>query len=403
MNLERQTVALFLALLGLAFTEASAGEYTAELIPPTEAEGFVFDVIAPFQLNDRGVVVGVAASFETIDQRLFHYRKGATTDISVVEDFPRPHSLNRAGVVVLTEGRRLAKIRTPNGAVRPLEGGLSDDELSSLHFGAAGRKGRVAAYDDRPYLYSKRQGGWSLISSAHPIFDRTPLIPAAVNRRGQVLLLTLADQGRGVDGAFLYDLDGEVDLVPAAQGDIFTEIALNDAGTVAGTRLRSDGLNRAYYYQNGDFIEIVPEGRTRSTFHELLQDGRTLVGVDRGREAFVYTPETGITPLWTTSETFQFGLESGCSKPEKAHLGRLSMNERGDVVGLLGCVGARGPFHFRAGEGFTFLRPALESLPLKIRRPEPVDLNEKGQILVNFWGGEDPDPKNGGALLTPIN
>lgn len=394
-----------LALVTPAPTGAASQRYSVEPIPPIETRDGTFDVIAPFLLNDRGVVVGIGASFERVDHRLFHYHGGRTTEIVTDDDQPIPRALNRRGVVVAQVDRRLVKIRTPSGPLEPLVGGLSDEEVGSLNFGGAGSKGRVVAFSNplpaRPYLY-KGRGGWRLLTSDHPAFASEHLEPIAINRAGRVLILSLAGGG-SVEGALLRRPNGDVEVVRSEEGETITGIELNDRGAVAGTVVRG-AENLAFYYDSRDgFREIVAPGQTRSAFHDLLDDGTALIGSDRGRAVFTFHPARGLSRLWAASDLLAFAESVGCVQPEKAHFIRLSMNQRRDIVGLFGCVGAPGPVHFSEGTGFTFIRDQLTALGTRVRRPEPVALNERGQILLIFWAGEDPDAKSAGVLLSPID
>ncbi len=413
--------ALTLVVLTVAALPALADggkSYTIDVVPDLETSRGVFDRFTAVDLNNRGVVVGDARGsvIELEDQNaLFFYRNGRVTELDTAGFRVRPLALNNKGIVVgrtrvLDDIPRLLRVSRGRKALL-LDAGLSDAELRQLRFWGLGPNGEVLASvgplgEMRAHIYRSRQSRWEPIDTGAAEFDAAQTFAEAINRRGDLLIVT-AHENFDSETVFILLADGSIQTVATPSGGVFHVHQLSDSRIVVGSSSHDELTSRAFYWDPvGGGRTIHPEGYLDSFASSINRDGTTLVAATRDPDFdlylyFYYHPAEGLTQLWTREEFRRLARRAGCRKPKRASTGGVFMNQEREILAGLECTGGSGSFHFSRETGFTLMRDVFVDAGFKSRVAFGYGINDRGQILVRYY--DDARDRFVVALLTPAD
>jgi probable HAF family extracellular repeat protein len=306
----------------------------------------------PFELNDRGVVVGVSDTdipAPTAVSHAFRWERGVMTDMTPAADYGVASDVNDRGQILFRsndeEGQKtFIWSRRGTTELPGLAYGINDRGEALLH-NAVWRRGTVTNIlppDAGHWIFASGLGnGGHAVgyvtplpgpSGGHPPQDgnfvwldgtmtvvRVPPffipLPIGVDRAGRLLI-----QANATDGtrALLSDGSGYVELPSLAgtSGASTTAGAINDRGEAVGSSVTASGEQHAVLWRDGEVIDLHTLGTSSSA---------SAIG-PRGHVAGTYVAGDGQTRgfLWWCGRMTDLGVSNVVSI--------TSVNARGQVL-----------------------------------------------------------------------
>jgi len=161
-----------------------------------------------------------------------------------------------------------------------------------------------------------------------PTFDRIPVVPHALNDRGEVV--GAAEVTPGQFHIILWDKDkGLRDLGPWERHEGSIRLEINNAGQIAGTVVDANGVGRAFLQDPNGVRRLLLDPAGRESVAQALNNRGAVVGyyetAGKPRHACLWDRTGRMTDLGTLG-----GIESLA----------FSINDQGQVAGV---SGTRGP------------------------------------------------------------
>jgi probable HAF family extracellular repeat protein len=206
-----------------------------------------------------------------------------------------------------------------------------------------------------------------------PSLGRVPIVPHAINDRGQVV--GTAEVTPGQFHMILWDKDtGLQDLGPWVRHPGSLRLGINNAGQIAGTVVDANGVGRAFIQDPNGTRRLLLDPAGRESVATALNNRGEVVGyyeiTGKPRHACIWDRTGRMTDLGTLG-----GIESLA----------FSINDRGQVAGV---SGVRGPlwqvFLWDPNTGMIGLGPD----PLHMATS--CYINNKGLVAGGFGSAKDP-------------
>lgn len=416
-------VALTLALVPMATTAASPPVYRAEIAQPVTVGELEFPNLSGNDLNNRGEATGAAWGIGIVAVR---FAVGAGTvalkagvgqgegDLT----FASGERINDRGQIFgyfRGQGKRRMFLDTPGGGSRVLENPF-DERFSLRDFNQTGQIGGTAVLGGEedssvePWIYTPGRG-WRNVAPDDPRFDGPFVGLASLNDRGDYTLVVASPPNPGEEPPYGHQ---EAFLVRQgtvhALGDLGRPVTpvgeLNSVGEVAALSVTSEGEEHAAYFAAATgLVDIHPPAFESSGAAWINEEG--VVGGFGQRKGgddtvFTYTPARGkMTRVAKHKKMRRLVRRAGLGKLR--YLEVVTMNERLEFVGTAYATldgDEEGmPFYASKRAGVHSIQSLLDASGLALTAIDVVDLNDRGELLVDV---ETPEGRRTMAILTPL-
>jgi probable HAF family extracellular repeat protein len=293
----------------------------------------------PFDLDDRGVVVGVSDTdipAPTTVSHAFRWRRGVITDMTPTADYGVASDINRRGQILFREndesGERMFIWTRGETTLLPENAYAINDRGEALLFNAVWRRGTVTdipAPDPGHWISSAGLGNGGHVfgyvtpfpgpGGGHPpqdgVFvwrDGTITVirvapygvptPVGVDRTGRLLIVAYG--AGGAPHALLSDGAGYVELpsLTGTPGASTTAADINDRGEAVGSSVTALGATHAVLWRNGQVTDL----------HALGTSSTAAVIGPRGHVAGTYVADDGTNRafLWWCGRMTDLGPTS---------------------------------------------------------------------------------------------